>query len=134
VSPLRRTIQTACLILQNYANKASLIIKLDPSLKEFMSYQNTLLVSKSALLSFCADMSTKYSLQIDCSFLEPFGEYWFWESHPSKDKATELLSIVPSQSDLSMGFDIDVFTKLKDRAMMVLPGSNETQREMFVRT
>lgn len=79
-------------------------------------------------------MSTKYSLHIDYSFLEPFGEYWFWESHPSKDKATELLSIVPTQSDLSMGFGIDVCTKLKDKPMMLLPANNQTQRQMFVRT
>jgi Histidine phosphatase superfamily (branch 1) len=134
VSPLRRTVQTACLALQKHPSKASLVIKLEPRLKEFMSYQNTLLVSKSALLSFCADMSAQYSLCIDSSFLEPFGEYWFWESHPSKDKAAELLSIVPAESDLSAGFDIEVLRQLKHKAMTVLPGNNETQREMFVRT
>ena len=43
VSPLCRTIQTACLLLANHPLKAQITLKLDPLLKEHMSYQNTLL-------------------------------------------------------------------------------------------
>ena len=93
MSPFRRAIETACHALANHPLKEMLILKLTPDVKEIMSYQNTLLVSKSFLLEFTKQMADRFSLRFDCTAIEQYGEYWFWESHPNRDVAQSLLKL-----------------------------------------
>lgn len=75
-----------------------LVLKLDPLVKEHMSYQNTLLQSKTSLKQFCKQSSEEYSIKFDDSFLDQYGEYWFWESHCNRVKAEELLALVDDRT------------------------------------
>ena len=72
VSPLRRTILTACHLLKNHPRKSELTLKIEPLAKEGMSQWNTLLVSGSALKKFCGELSAELGLTIDTSFLERY--------------------------------------------------------------
>ena len=57
VSPFRRTIQTACLMLENHPLKDKVTLFLDPIFKEKMSNQNTMMVTARALQKYCQEMS-----------------------------------------------------------------------------
>ncbi len=67
-------------------------------LKEHMSYQNTILQSKTSLLKFCQQMTCDFEIKIDASFLEPYTEYWFWESHLNQEVAQSLLALVEDKT------------------------------------
>jgi len=116
VSPLRRTIQTACLLVKDHPNRANLKIKLDPLIKENMSYQNTFLAQKTPLIQFCEQMCSENGVSIDTSSLESYGEFWFWESHPNKEIAKKLLSFVDQEALTTPNteeYTMSVFEKVK---------------------
>ena len=49
VSPLRRTIQTACHLLKDHPRKKEFTLKLEPLARELMTYSNVMLCSGSYL-------------------------------------------------------------------------------------
>ena len=49
VSPLRRTIQTACHLLKDHPRKKDFTLKLEPMARELMTYSNVMLCSGSYL-------------------------------------------------------------------------------------
>lgn len=133
VSPLRRTIQTACEVLSRHPSHANKTIRLDPLIKEHMSYQNTYVSHKTHLLAWCKQLEEQYKLKIDVSAIAAIDhELWSWHSHPVKETKDKLLQLADGIS-LSPDecFDAALFAKVKSEAMMSLPGSNETYADMF---
>jgi hypothetical protein len=79
--------------------------------------------------------SSQYGIRIDDSFLNQFGEYWFWESHPKEDVAKELLALVSDHTCLGGSrYDPSVFYKVKEKALTTLPGSNESYADLLERS
>ena len=84
MSPLRRTIETACHALKDHPDKNDLILCVTPLARERMQWLNTLLVSAEELQDFCKEMSQLTGLKIDLSFLDAKnyklnGAVWFLE-------------------------------------------------------
>lgn len=76
-----------------------------------------------------------YSLKIDDSFLDSYGEYWFWESHCNKAVSKELLALVDDPTCKGgQRYDPSVFIKVKEKALKVLPGRNESYADLLVRS
>ena len=84
---------------------------------------------------FCVIQASQYGLKIDDTFLNQFGEYWFWESHPNEAVAKELLALVGDHTCLGGSrYDPTVFYRVKEKALKRLPGSNESYADLLERS
>jgi len=84
VSPTRRCIRTACIMLSNHPQKADLRIELAPLLREFMTVMNTPLSSGDDLRAFCTEVSKEYNITINADFLDAYTDQrtWCYEDLP----------------------------------------------------
>ena len=72
VSPFRRTILSACHLLKNHPEKASMTLILTPGPLEHLGYKNVLMLHAEALKRFCGEMNAQHGLVFNTAFLDSY--------------------------------------------------------------
>lgn len=60
-------------------------------------------------------MTCDFDIKIDASFVEPYSEYWYWESHLNQQVTESLLALVEDRTCTQI--DIEVFSRVKAKAL-----------------
>lgn len=132
VSPFRRTIQSACHLLKDHPDKENMTLYLTVGPLEHLGFKNTLLLHGVALKKFCNEMSERFGVSIDCSFLGDYTDqkWWFLEMIPNAETRAEIKEICLraecADSD-SQDYDLSVYEALKTHFMTVMQGHREPE-------
>ena len=125
VSPLRRTIETACHLLKGHPRKSEFTLKIEPTARELMTAGNVMLCTASYLRKFCANLASEFGLKIDTTSLDKYEnqDYWYLEDFLNKEETTTLQKVmdISEKVEDDQPFSEAAFARLTEHFRQYIP-------------